>query len=1413
MEFRKTLADELKGRLQDDTLKVLKVEYFQKQQKLRIYCTGKDLLSWQDEEVILDTTEEILKGRIDVDITVIPLGKSEPQGDEAHKDFILHLFQKDPIAKNFFRDALMESLEDELIFRHGNAIIVNHLNRKNTGDMIETFFWEVFQKSVKIRLIHDGEVLVPQPLVREEAPVVIKAQLPEKPLPKPEPKAEPMTLKMDKGDDAVLYGKRIKDSPTPILDLSEGMRSATIGGVIFKREDRELRNGKTLVSLYVSDNTGSLLCKIFAKDAEEVKDIKEGLTAKFKGKPGVDLYTKELSLMVNHVERTQVVPRRDQAEEKRVELHAHTTMSTMDGVVSAKALIKQAIAWGHEAIAITDHGVVQAYPEAMDAAGDKIKVLYGLEAYLVDDITGIASGEEAYSFQDEFVVFDIETTGFSHLNDAIIEIGAVKIKQGRVEGRFSSFVNPDRPIPGKITELTGIGDAMVKDAPKIEAVLPEFLAFCGDAMMVAHNANFDMGFIRTNAGRLNLPFSNEQWDTVPMARFLFPALKRHRLDSIAKHLNIFMGSHHRAVDDAQTTVEILNRSMDLMKERGIEDSAAMNAAYRQEMDLTKPMPDHAILLAKNQAGLKRLYELVSDSHLKWFNRNPRLPKSLVAQSRQDLFIGSACTNSQLFSAILDGRRQADIETIAGFYDYLEIQPAENHRHLLEENRCSLRDIKDINRRIVDLGKQLDIPVAATGDVHMLQPGDEAFRKIITYCQGFGGRENDSPQYFRTTGEMLAAFDELSPAEAYSAVIEVPNRIARAIEPCLPIPKETYPPKMEGAEAEIRKMTWDKAKSIYGDPLPEVVKARVDRELDSIIGNGYAVLYLVAHKLVKKSINDGYLVGSRGSVGSSLVATFTDITEVNGLPPHYVCPKCQQSEFFQDGSVASGVDLPEKNCPACGTTYHRDGHDIPFETFLGFSGDKEPDIDLNFSGDNQPAIHKYCEVLFGEGFVFRAGTITTVAEKTAMGYVRKYHEEKELTVSRAEMERLALGCTGIKRSTGQHPGGIMVVPSDNDIHNFCPVQRPADDVKSETITTHFDYHSISGRLLKLDILGHDDPTMLRYLKDVTGIDPTHLPLNDEKVLSLFQSPQALGITAEDLGSPVGTAGIPEFGTGFVRQMLVDTKPKTFSDLVRISGLSHGTDVWLNNAQYYIKNGMTDLAGCISLRDNIMLYLIQCGLPSKDAFFITEHVRKGKGLKPEEEAQMREFQVPDWYIESCKKIKYMFPKGHAVAYVTMAMRIAWYKVYHPLAYYAAYFSIRAKDFDAELCLAGPDAVKQQMAKIHEMGNEASAKDLNLLGTLELVHEMFCRGLEFSDIDIYKSRGTLFEVQEGKLRPPFASINGVGDNAGLAIEEEAKKGEFFSKEDFKKRTKATRTVMETLERVGCFKDLGDTDQISFF
>ncbi len=1108
----------------------------------------------------------------------------------------------------------------------------------------------------------------------------------------------------------------------------------------------------------------------------------------------------------------------DNSEEKRVELHCHTTMSAMDGVTPVSKIIERAARWGHPAIAITDHGGVQAFPDAQIAAKkNKIKVIYGVEGYLVDDGIPLALNEKGQGLEDSYVVFDLETTGFSSKNDKIIEIGAVKIQNGAIVDNFSEFVNPRRPIPYKITELTGINDDMVSDAQSIEDILPRFLEFIGDSIVVAHNAGFDCSFISKNCNDLGLSFEPTIVDTVPLCRFLYPELKSVKLNIVAKHLGVKLESHHRAVDDAKATADILLECFKKIKEElEINTLRELNKVFLEKVDIKKLPTYHIIILAKTQVGIRNLYKLVSEAHIDNFFRRPRTKKSRLMEMREGLIIGGACEAGEIYRSVVGGKSDEEIKEVMSFYDYVEIQPIANNAYMIEKGSVKDEDeLKGINKKIYDLAKEINKPTVATCDVHFLDPYDEAFRRIIMAGQGFGDADNQPPLYLRTTEEMLKEFSYLGDEIAREVVIKNPKAISDSVEENLkPIPDETYPPKIEGADDDIRNMTMNKVHSIYGDNLPEVVQKRLDKELNSIINNGYAVLYLIAQKLVAKSYSDGYLVGSRGSVGSSFVATMSDITEVNGLPPHYVCPKCKKSHFFLDGSVSSGADLEDKDCPDCGVPYIKDGHDIPFETFLGFEGDKEPDIDLNFSGDNQGDIHKYTEVLFGKGYVFKAGTIGTVAEKTAYGFVKKYLDQKGIIASQAEIERLTIGCTGIKRTTGQHPGGIMVVPNYTDVYNFTPIQRPADDSTSDVTTTHFDYHSISGRLLKLDILGHDDPTVLRMLQDITGLDPKTIPLNDKKVLSLFTSPEALGVTKEELECEVGSYGLPEFGTKFVRQMLVDTQPQTFSDLVRISGLSHGTDVWLNNAQYLIKEGYTTVRECIATRDDIMVYLMYKGVEPKTAFTIMESVRKGKGLTPEFEKTMKENKVEDWYIESCKRIKYMFPKGHAVAYVMMAVRVAYYKVYYPLAYYATYFTVRgADDFDADLICKGEIAVHAKLQELYALGNQATVKDKGLITVLELAFEMYKRGFKMLKVDLYKSDATKFLIVDNALRPPLSSLQGVGVNAAKSIEEARKDGEFISKEDLRLRSKVSKTVIETLSNHGCLEGMSETNQLSLF
>ncbi|KAA8675026.1 PolC-type DNA polymerase III [Clostridium sp. WLY-B-L2] len=1216
----------------------------------------------------------------------------------------------------------------------------------------------------------------------------------------------------------IIIGKSINGDITDIRNITEVSKSVIIKGEIFKREIIETKTGRKIIAFYITDYTSSIIVKLFPKpkDVDRIVDeVKEGLFCMVRGEVVNDIYARELVIMARDIIKTQKKIKEDNAPKKRVELHLHTQMSAMDAVSSASSLIERAARWNHRAIAITDHGVVQAYPEAMEAAKkNNIKVIYGIESYLVDDGVPIVINGEGKTLDDTYVIFDIETTGFSSINDSIIEIGAVKVKDGKVVDKFSEFVNPGRIIPGRIVELTGITDEMVEKCPNIEEILPKFMEFIGDSIVVAHNASFDVGFIKKNCNDLNLKFKNPVMDTIPLCKFLFPELKKFKLNIVAKHLGISLENHHRAVDDAGATCDILLKCFEILRERNILSLDRLNEEFLKNIDVKKQTMYHLIILVKNQTGLKNLYKLVSESNLSYFFKKPRMPKSLIMKYREGLIIGSACEAGQVYKEVLSGKSDEELKDVLDFYDYLEIQPVGNNMFLVREGLVKDKDeLKNINKRICELGEKNNMPVVATCDVHFMDPEDEVFRRIIMSGQGYSDADNQPPLYFRTTDEMLSEFEYLGREKAEEVVVENTNKIADMIGEVKPIPDETFPPKIEGAEEQIKDMTLKKVHSIYGEKLPEIVEKRLDKELSSIINNGYAVLYLIAEKLVAKSYKDGYLVGSRGSVGSSLVATMSNITEVNGLPPHYVCPKCKYSEFFTDGSVGAGVDLPDKNCPRCGEKLKKDGYDIPFETFLGFSGDKEPDIDLNFSGEYQPVVHKYTEVLFGEGHVFRAGTIGTIAEKTAYGYVKKYLSEKNIIVPQAEIERLTRGCTGIKRTTGQHPGGVMVVPSDNEIYNFTPVQHPADDNDTDIITTHFDYHSISGRLLKLDILGHDDPTVLRMLQDLTGVDPKSIPLGDPKVMSLFTSPEALGVTEEELGCPVGTYGLPEFGTKFVRQMLLDTHPKTFSDLVRISGLSHGTDVWINNAQYYIKEGYTTLRDCIACRDDIMMYLIHKDLPAKTAFTIMEKVRKGKGLKEEYEKEMKEHGVPDWYIDSCKKIKYMFPKGHAVAYVMMAVRIAYFKVYYPKAYYATYFTVRADEFDADIVAQGEDAIEKKRDELYGMGNNATQKDKGLITILELCYEMYKRGIRFLKVDLYKSSADRFLIEEEGIRIPINALAGVGESAAKNIVEAREKGEFISKEDLRIRAGVSKTVIETLDRYGALRGMPETNQLSLF
>ncbi len=1259
----------------------------------------------------------------------------------------------------------------------------------------------------------------------------------------------------------VIFGRDFEEEAMKIEDIIGEMGEVVIRGKILNAEPRNIKNERTILIFDLTDFTDTMTVKLFLKTEqvqELTKDIKGGAFVKVKGISMVDKFDHELTIgSVTGIKKIPdfTVSRKDTALHKRVELHCHTKMSDMDGVSEAKDIVKRACKWGHRAIAITDHGVVQGFTDANHAwedlwkeeknkrkeAGqenpdkqDFFKVIYGVEAYLVDDLKGIVTKDKGQGLSDDFVVFDIETTGFSPIYNRIIEIGAVKVSGGVITERFSVFVNPKEPIPFEIEKLTGINDNMVIDAPEIEEVLPQFLEFAADCVMVAHNASFDMSFIMENCKRLGLEARNE-WgeftyvDTVALARVLLAEQKKYTLDAVAKTLGVSLQNHHRAVDDAQCTAEIFVKFLQRMTADGVQTLEEVNRLGESSASATAKLPsNHAIILAKNDLGRINLYRLISESHLKYYyNRKPRIPKSLVQKYRDGLILGSACEAGELYKALLDGQSDSQIARIVDFYDYLEIQPCGNNEFMIDSERFrnihSIQDIQNINRRIVALGEQFHKPVVATCDVHFLDPEDEIYRRIIMAGWGYNDVDHQAPLYLHTTEEMLEEFDYLGSDKAKEVVITNTNMIADMIETIAPVRPDKCPPVIEDSDKTLTKICYDKAHEIYGPNLPEIVEKRLERELNSIISNGFAVMYIIAQKLVWKSVEDGYLVGSRGSVGSSFVATMAGITEVNPLSPHYYCSECHyvdfDSEEVKSYAGKAGIDMPDKVCPVCGKMLHKEGFDIPFETFLGFKGDKEPDIDLNFSGEYQSKAHKYTEVIFGAGQTYRAGTIGTLADKTAYGYVKNYFEEKGQHKRVGEINRIVSGCTGVRRTTGQHPGGIIVLPVGQDINSFTPVQHPANDMTVDTVTTHFDYHSIDHNLLKLDILGHDDPTMIRMLQDMTGVEPTSIPLDGRDVMSLFQNTDALGITPEQIGGcKLGALGIPEFGTDFAMQMLLDTKPQAFSDLVRIAGLAHGTDVWLGNAQTLIMEGKATISTAICTRDDIMTYLIQMGVESEEAFKIMEAVRKGTVAKgkcekwPQWKADMEAHNVPDWYIWSCEKIKYMFPKAHAAAYVMMAWRIAYCKIHYPLAYYGAYFSIRAKSFSYEMMCQGQRHLENLMAD-YKKRETLSNREKDAYSDMRVVQEMYARGFEFEPIDIFRAQSRSFQIVDGKLMPSLNSIEGLGEKAADAIVEAAKAGPFLSKEDFIQRTKVSKTIADLMGSLGLLGDLPESNQISLF
>lgn len=1220
-------------------------------------------------------------------------------------------------------------------------------------------------------------------------------------------------------------GYDIKDDPVPIRQIQEEERRITIQGVIFAAEMRELKSGRQLLTFMITDYTDSISVKIFSRDKEDVymlQSVKEGMWVKVRGSVQHDPFARELVMTASDINQIEQQGRKDTAEEKRVELHCHTPMSMLDGVASVKSLISTAAKWGHPAIAITDHGVVQAFPEAYSTAKKhNIKCILGMEAYLVEDGVDVVynlreDGISDLLMNDEttYIVFDTETTGLNAAENTIIEIAAVKMRGTEIVDKWTELIDPGHELGAKTTEITGITTEMVRGKDPIEVVLPKFREFAGDGILVAHNAEFDLGFLNACAKRIGMePWTNPILDTLPLARMLYQ-LRNYRLGTLAKKFNVELINAHRALDDTVALAHVFQFMLKDLKEMGIESLAQLNIKSNEQADYKNVRPFHATLLVQNKTGLKNLYKLVSHSHVHTFYRVPRIKRSLLRAHREGLLVGSACKEGELFQAILRGKSRDEIKEMMAFYDYVELQPIPHYEPLLRnESIPSLEHVKGYHRLLVEVAKELGKPVVATGDVHFLEPTDAIFREVFLQSQGDPDANGQPPLYLMTTDEMLEAFGHLGEDKAKEIVVTNPNRIAGMIEDVSPIPDKLYTPVIEGADNELREMCYAKAKQLYGDPLPELVEKRLEKELNSIITHGFAVIYLISQRLVTKSLQDGYLVGSRGSVGSSFVATMAEITEVNPLPPHYRCPACKYSEFIADGSVGSGFDLPDKDCPTCGHKLAKDGQDIPFETFLGFKGDKVPDIDLNFSGEYQPRAHKYTQELFGEDNVYRAGTIGTVAEKTAYGYVKKFAEERGMVLRNAEVARLVKGCTGVKRTTGQHPGGIIVVPDYMEIEDFCPIQYPADDSESEWRTTHFDFHSIHDNLLKLDILGHDDPTVIRMLQDLTGIDPKTIPLDDPKTMSIFSSTEALGVTPEQIRTNMGTLGIPEFGTKFVRQMLEDTKPTTFAELVQISGLSHGTDVWLNNAQDLIRNGICKLSEVIGCRDDIMVYLIYKGLEPSRAFKIMESVRKGKGVPPEDQEEMRKHQVPEWYIDSCQKIKYMFPKAHATAYVMMAVRIAYFKVHYPLEFYATYFTVRADDFDIPLMVKGASAIRQRIEEIEAKGHDAQPKEKSLLTVLEMALEMVERGFHFKNVDLYKSDATRFLIEGNGLIAPFNSLAGLGTNAAINIVKAREEGPFLSKEDFITRTRVSKTIVDYLAEQGALKDLPESNQLSLF
>ena len=1439
--------------------KIKNINLFKKTNRLELEIIATDLIKTND----LYAFERYLEKRFTIKEAVVKTqyeNSVEVDLKEEWNDVIHYMAYKHPLTKALLRNSVIEMEEKTLIVNlalKGKEV----LDAQGFDKVLAQILQNIYGKTVKVKFIekvteemlkqmqeqarqHEREAVQQAQREAEEfakemaerngtvnkesmqsqanilsdiPPFDIEGSIPPPPPPPIEEEKTPL-----------IYGRslKIKEQLVKVADLSIDSGKVLLDGEVLNMDSRELKSGKVLVMFDLFDGSSTITCKAFVegeKAKATMKRIKEASGVKLEGTAQFDPFAKELGVIANTIiESTGIKKeiRKDEAKEKRVELHMHTQMSQMDAVTSATDLLKRAAKWGMKSIAITDHGVVQAFPEAnhFTEKNPDLKIIYGVEAYLAPDKTPIVAFPKKQDLDTTYCVLDLETTGLSFRTEKITEVGIMKVKNGQVIDEFSCFVNPEKPIPQRVVEVTNITDEMVKDAETIDKVFPKILDFVGDSVLVAHNADFDIGFLKYNAKQLGYTLNNTYLDTLRLARELFPDYKKYKLGIIAENLGIKVEVAHRALDDVDTTVKVFNVMLDMLKEKGVKTLEDIDVIGTGKVDYKKLQTYHAIILAKNYVGLRNLYKLISYSHIDYIYKKPRILKSLYKKYSEGLILGSACEAGELYRAIVAGKSDEEIEGIANDYDYLEIQPVGNNMFMVRNGTVAdVAGLQEINKKIVDLGEKLGKPVVATCDVHFMDPQDEIYRRILMAGQGYSDADEQAPLYLRTTDEMLKEFEYLGEEKAYEVVVTNTNKISDMCERISPISPEKCPPHIDGCEQTIKDIAFSKAHELYGDPLPELVQDRLDKELNSIIKNGFSVMYIIAQKLVWKSNEDGYIVGSRGSVGSSFVANMTGITEVNSLPPHYRCPKCKYSDFTDYG-YQCGFDLPDKECPKCGTMMVKDGIDIPFETFLGFNGDKEPDIDLNFSGEYQAKAHRYTEVIFGKGTTFKAGTVGTVADKTAFGYVKKYYEERGVPVNNAEVLRIAGGCTGIKRTTGQHPGGIIVVPKGREIYEFCPVQHPADDPNSDIITTHFDYHSIDQNLLKLDILGHDDPTMIRMLFDITGKDPTKVPLDDKETMSIFKSTEALGVTSEQIKSKVGSYGIPEFGTKFVRGMLVDTKPTTFDELIRISGLSHGTDVWLGNAQSLIEEGTVTLNEAICCRDDIMIYLIKKGVPPNPAFKIMETVRKGKALKDPEKwaeyvALMKEHNVPDWYIKSCEKIKYMFPKAHAAAYVTNAFRIAWFKVHEPKAYYAAYFTIRADEFDSDIMCYGKEKVINKMKEIDLAGNGATTKDKNMYAILELVLEMYERGINFLPIDLYKSHATKFIVEPDGIRPPLNSIPGLGTVAAEGIDRAKQDGKFMSIDDMKIRSKIGKSVVELLEKVGCLKGMSQSNQMSLF